>query len=345
MNGLREHHNNFNLIRLIAAAQVLAVHGLNHLGFEGPLVTALKVVPGVPTFFFISGLLICTSYERMQPKGLRAFFTNRILRIYPALWICVLVAALAVAATGYLGTQSFTLTHLVAWLLGQASFFQFYNPDFMRAFGVGVINGALWTVTVELQFYALMPILYALLVRHRRWLAFVFLLSLALNVYFRFHLDWSRLSNKLLYVSWLPWVYMFILGCVAAKFHEQTERLKAWLQLRWSVPAYVLSMIFIGTYETNAANSINPISFLLLAACLLKLSTQRLPLPERMSRFVARNDLSYGLYLYHMPVINLLIYLGWFSAHANLLAAFVVSGMAATMSWFLVERPALQYKR
>ena len=76
MNGLREHHNNFNLIRLIAAAQVLAVHGLNHLGFEGPLVTALRVVPGVPTFFFISGLLICTSYERTRTTGLRAFFTN-----------------------------------------------------------------------------------------------------------------------------------------------------------------------------------------------------------------------------------------------------------------------------
>jgi peptidoglycan/LPS O-acetylase OafA/YrhL len=345
MNGPREHHNNFNLIRLVAAAQVLAVHGLNHLGFEGPLVMALKVVPGVPTFFFISGFLICTSYERMQTNGLRAFFTNRILRIYPALWTCVVVAALAVAATGYLSTQSFTLAHLLAWLLGQASFFQFYNPDFMRAFGVGVINGALWTVTVELQFYALMPILYALLVRNRRWLALVFLLSLALNVYFRFHLDWNRLGAKLLYVSWLPWVYMFILGCVAAKYHEQTERLKARLQLRWLVPAYVLSMVFIGSYEANAANSINPISFLLLAGCLLKLSTQRLRLPERLSRFVARNDLSYGLYLYHMPVINLLIYLGWFSAHANLLAAFVVSGLAATLSWFLIERPALQYKR
>ena len=48
MTGASEHRNNFNMIRLLAAFQVLTVHALNHLGFEGPLVTAVKVVPGVP---------------------------------------------------------------------------------------------------------------------------------------------------------------------------------------------------------------------------------------------------------------------------------------------------------
>ena len=66
--------NNLNLIRLLAAGQVMLVHGLNHLGFDGPLVMALKLVPGVPTFFFLSGLLIYDSYDRTNANGISAFF-------------------------------------------------------------------------------------------------------------------------------------------------------------------------------------------------------------------------------------------------------------------------------
>lgn len=344
MTGVSDHRNNFNMIRLLAALQVLAVHALNHLGFEGPIVTALKVVPGVPTFFFISGLLICASYERMQHQGLRAFFTNRVLRIYPALWVCVAVSIVAVATTGYLRTQNFSTAHLVLWLLGQSSFLQFYNPEFMRAFGVGVINGALWTVTVELQFYALTPLLFFLMVGHRGWLVLVFVASLALNVYLRHYLDWGLLGVKLVYVSFLPWIYIFLLGFVAARYRDLAEQLKQRLRLRWLIPAYVLSMILVGPYEVNATNAINPISVAVLAACLLKLSTARLPVPERLTRFVARQDFSYGLYLYHMPVLNLVIYIGWFTAPGNLVTAFVGSVLAATVSWYLVEKPALRHK-
>lgn len=345
MSAPRTHGNNFNLIRLLAALQVLAVHALNHLDFDGPLVTALKVVPGVPTFFFISGLLICMSYERMQAQGLRAFFTNRALRIFPALWACVAASTLAVLATGYLGTQSFSISHFVAWVVGQASFAQFYNPGFMREFGVGVLNGALWTITVELQFYLLTPLLFHLMTRRRTLFALLFVASLALNIWFRLYLDWSRLGMKLAYVSFVPWVYMFMLGFAIAHWRPKLQAIEDRLRLRWLVPAYVASMIFVGSYDANASNAINPVSYLLLALCLLKLSTLRLPLPARVTDFVARNDFSYGMYLYHMPVINLLLFLGWFTAHGSVVAAFAVSTAAALLSWFLVEKPALSLKR
>ena len=87
--------NNFDLIRLIAAAQVAVRHCLVHMGFEGsPLTNLVSVFPGVPIFFFISGFLIFQSHRVSQSR--RQFFVNRVLRIYPALIVCFAVSVVAV---------------------------------------------------------------------------------------------------------------------------------------------------------------------------------------------------------------------------------------------------------
>ena len=56
--------NNFDLIRLLAALQVLLGHGINHLqilGYEH-ILNAISFFPGVIIFFVISGFLITRSY-------------------------------------------------------------------------------------------------------------------------------------------------------------------------------------------------------------------------------------------------------------------------------------------
>ena len=338
------HNNNFNFIRLLAALQVLAVHALHHFEYEGPLVTALKIVPGVPMFFFISGYLICASYQRMKEQGNLAFFANRFVRVYPGLWVCVAISTIAVALTGYYVDHNVAPFRFVLWLLGQTTFFQFYNPDFMRQFGVGVLNGALWTISVELQFYMLAPLLFHLIERRRRLLAVVFGLSLALNIYLRGHLDWTLLYVKLVHVSFAPWIYMFLLGFVAAYFHRITESVKR-VPFWMTVPAYVLSINVLGPYTQNASNAINPVSFLILSVIILKFSTARLAVWPSLQRFIAKSDFSYGVYLYHMPVINMLLFLGWTSSGQSVVLAFAATMTAAALSWYLVERPSLRYKR
>jgi peptidoglycan/LPS O-acetylase OafA/YrhL len=52
-------------------------------------------------------------------------------------------------------------------------------------------------------------------------------------------------------------------------------------------------------------------------------------------------DLSYGLYVWHMPVINLFIVLGIQSISAAIGLSFVL----AILSWFLVEKPMLKLKK
>ncbi len=339
-----DHHNNFNLIRLLAAVQVLCVHVFTHFHMTGPVVQAFKLIPGVPTFFLISGYLIYTSYKRTRVRGLRAFFTNRFLRIYPALWTCIAIAVLSVAFTGYLSSQHFSVTHFVFWIFAQASFLQFYNPPFMRAYGAGVLNGALWTITVELQFYVLTPLLFYLLHHRMRLFAIIFAASLALNLYLRAYLDWNIIAMKLVYVSFASWLYMYMTGFLAAEF----QQVGSWAQKSpyiVLVVGLIASQSLIGSYETNAANGINPISVAILALLIIKCSTQKITVLPGIQRFIERNDFSYGLYLYHMPVINFLLFETMFSRIAGWLLVLPVSAAAATLSWYLVERPALRHKK
>lgn len=336
--------NNFNLLRLLAAFQVLWIHALNHFDYEGPLVSALKLTPGVPIFFFISGLLISAAYERSRAEGLPVFFRNRFLRIFPALWLSILAAVVSVVAVGYFATRVISIPHFLLWLTGQASIFQFYNPPFMRDYGVGVLNGALWTISVELQFYVLVPVLFFLFSKKTWGLALLFAASLALNVYFRFELDWNSMWMKLVSVSFLPWVYMFITGFLAHQYRGQVDRQLDRIPFAVLAVLFVASMLLVGPYVANASNAINPLSFFLLAGLVLKASVSKISMPAAVSDFIRRNDISYGIYLYHMPVINLLLYSGWLAGRRSLVATVVVSLCAALFSWYVVEKPALSLK-
>ena len=171
--------NNFDLLRILAAAQVVISHAAFHLHANLPhsLSGFIEKFPGVPVFFVISGFLISASYEKT--KSLKTYFTNRALRIFPALWICLAFSILTVLV---FGKVNFIQWKVIPWLFAQLSFLQFYNPDFLRSFGTGVLNGSLWTISVELEFYILLPLLYFFFRAEKsRTMAFIILFFVTLN--------------------------------------------------------------------------------------------------------------------------------------------------------------------
>ena len=86
--------NNFDIIRLLAAFQVMLGHGMHHLKISdnNVLFQLFSYFPGVLIFFTVSGYLIFASFD--QNPDLKRYTVNRALRIFPALWICLAVTVL-----------------------------------------------------------------------------------------------------------------------------------------------------------------------------------------------------------------------------------------------------------
>jgi peptidoglycan/LPS O-acetylase OafA/YrhL len=154
--------NNFDLLRILAATQVVLVHSAAHLGLGRPAgLSLVEAFPGVPIFFAISGFLISASFERS--RDVRSYTRNRMLRIYPGLWCVVLATVLVATLFGF----GFLHLRALFWLACQMGGL-IYTPGFLRSFGMGSYNGALWSIPIELQFYFLLPFFYLGVVRTER---------------------------------------------------------------------------------------------------------------------------------------------------------------------------------
>ena len=237
-------NNNFDLLRLFAAIQVVFIHSFHHLfddfGYKLNdsvifFKEAITFIPGVPIFFLISGFLISLSYEKNP--NIKDYITNRVLRIYPALYINILISFIILYHFNFV-TFDFTF---FGWLIAQMSIVQFYNAEMFRGFGVGVINGSLWTISVELCFYIALPIIFFLFKKSRWIIIFFFIISFTLWVY-DITSDKDIFYNKLLHVTIVPYFFLFLIGVCFYKYFEKIKYLIENNFLAWVVCFAIFNM-------------------------------------------------------------------------------------------------------
>lgn len=341
------YQNNFNLIRLFAAAQVAHYHliSIYQLDLVEPhrlLVKFFGLFPGVPIFFFISGFLISKSWE--SSHSWKDYAVKRFARIEPALFVSILFAILLTYFSGYFSTSSPSINDLFTLILAKTTFVQFYNPDYLRGYGDGVLNGSIWTICVEIQFYIILPLCYLFVFRNSKKLLIGFfllfiLISLVVGQYKA--ANYHSITSKFLTVTFLPWYYMFLLGVIVQKYFAFFYRLLAG-RLLLLLPIYFLACYIGGIFNADFGNTFNPLLFFVLAMLIFSAAYSY---PNTAGRLLKDTDISYGVYLYHMPIINFFLYLHYPKTYTMGFVILFLTAFTSFISWLVIEKPALTFSK
>lgn len=329
--------NNFDLLRLFAAMQVLIGHMIHHLKVDGALVyiyDIIKYVPGVPVFFLISGFLIALSYDKNS--NLKDYATNRVLRIYPALYVNILIG---IGILYYFGFVEFSMDFF-KWLFAQMTIVQFFNPEMFRGFGVGVINGSLWTISVELTFYIMLPVLFWIYKKNRWIVLLLFTISFLFWLYDETN-GTQKLIDKLLHVSILPYLFIFIIGM---GFYKYNIYLKKYIEnkfIYWLI-VFTLMQIIANYYNIEKNILVMLVKWIIFSFFIFSFAFSYKTLSNKI---LHGNDYTYGVYIYHMLIINIFVHLKLYGEMRYIFYAGMLSLLAGVLSWHIIEKPFLKLKK
>jgi peptidoglycan/LPS O-acetylase OafA/YrhL len=276
-----------------------------------------------------------------------------VLRLVPALWLCTGLTLVMLFSTGFLASVDWEPWTLGAWLVCQSTVFQYWNPDFLRGFGCGVVNGSLWTISVEIQFYCALVLLYLGLRRlsAQRFdaaiVALVLLFGAANQWKFAVQssLDTalgSETAGKLFLVSFIPWFFMFLLGVLAQR---HAASIVPWTRrYRWAIIGSTAGAIIACKYGLGVAmgNYLPAPLVPLLGCCILSLAYSS---PGLSDRILGGNDVSYGIYIFHMPIVNFALWRGGMGSMSAIVLTMAMTAAISVLSWRFIERPFLRRKR
>ena len=335
--------NNFNLIRLLAALQVVAHHltahfHISYIGLADVFIKGINCFPGVPVFFAISGYLIPVSWER-APEW-KPYAIKRFLRLYPGLWTALLVSVFTMIALKGLTIKAIVSKSFLLWLVAQIVSVQLPVPGSLKHYGVGNPNRSLWTIFVELGFYAVVPILF---IAGKSLSRIAFNWMLGLLAIGSFLMNYVVLAHgetgiyKLLQASFAPHIWLFLLGWILARNQPVVERFLKDKALLWLIG--YLAFTFVA--HLAHMEIVNLALQALLAPVTISMA---FTFPELTKKLLGDVDISYGVYLYHMIVINALIAMGIVGVGMPVILVFGSTLGLASLSWFLVEKRALLLK-
>lgn len=337
-------HNNFDLLRLLAAAGVMALHivDLSQEPSLSPL-AGFDTKMALSVFFVISGYLVYMSCD--NTATLADYTRKRWRRIVPAYAAVVLLCSVLGVFISARSPADYFGADWVRYLLANLSFLNFIQPSLPGVFASNPypgapVNGALWTIKVELMFYAVVPAIVWLVRRfgHHRVLGIGFVLSC---LWWGGFMTLAQATGKAAFVELakqMPGQLMFFLP--GAWAYCERDRLRAL--------GHKLGLVGVVTLAATycwEVRSVNPGVFIypLALTALVSWAAHNLRYLGEVTR---HGDVSYGVYILHFPVIQTLVHFGVFKASpwtgAGLTLVMVLA--MALVSWHVIEKPMLANK-
>jgi len=365
-------------LRGLAALGVFCLHayglaGMPQLAPGHPELSFLLAWPmrmgwsGVDVFFTLSAFLLALPFARAgladaRAPDLRDYAEHRALRILPAyaVQLLVLFALVALGASSGLIDPPLTpgrllVQPLFAYDLGWPGVATAQLP----------LIGSWWTLPVEIAFYLLLPWL-ARLLRPRRWCWLLLAIPFAWG--WRALLLWKYPPSmtQVWTVEHLPGrIDQFAIGMLAAYAFVRAPRVLDAVRGRVADGLFLLAAVaflllpalgYVTGVPVGESPSRHPLLIgwhtyaSLAAAAMLVAAARGAPLVARIVGCLPLRMLghvSYGFYLWHVPVLL------WLRSEGGAVAAggpffFILDGLlfslvAAMASWWFVERPAMRF--
>ncbi len=325
--GAARFSNNFDLLRFAAAAAIIVTHayvlsvGYPNIQLYDPIL--LMGQAALAVFFVISGYLIPVSWE--STASLPRFAWKRFLRIVPALVPAVFITLFVIGPlmTSFPPAEYYSALFSLEGIFS-APFFE--NGGVIGLFQdnpVALVNGSLWVIPVEIAMYGVIAVLgLAGLLRRRG--AIIGLAAI----------------NILLWMAWfddpraskIRFTLYFLIGAYFSLHRRQVT----YRPLIAGILLLVLGLSVLTPCPLVAG--VICIPYLVLYAAHI-----RIPL---LNTFGRAGDFSYGMYIYHYPILQALIL-----ASGNSLSLPALCGLSfllvlplAFFSWHIIEKRALTAK-
>jgi len=327
-------------VRGLACAIVLACH-VTLDGFPGGWV-------GVDLFFVLSGYLITSillrEYERKGRISLSRFYLRRLLRLTPALLFFLAIYSI----TPRFNEQPDHPTPVLYALLYITNWVMSLSP------GKAGALGHTWSLGVEEQFYLLWPILLVIILgfslKNRCFVIVVALIGLVLS--WRVFLVLNGATAHRTFYGFDTRVDTVLIGCALAIWLS-TATPTTHQGIKWvarASPLLLISLVvLIFSLDWNTA-AVNSVGFTIIGVWSAAIIVAAIaPGPNMLKTIfnwpplIALGGISYGVYLWHVPIIHILR--DYLQHPISLLfATGVASAGTAAVSYYVIEHPFLRLK-
>ncbi|MDO3694030.1 acyltransferase [Wenyingzhuangia sp. chi5] len=328
--------NNFDFLRFIFAFTVAFSHliTLSELKELKKFDVFFDTHLAINGFFIISGFLISKSFT--TSSGFYNYTKKRLKRILPAYIFIIFTCAILFSFISSISIFEY-FTTLQFWkYLGANLIFQNYlEPCLPGVFTNHLhcaINGSLWTIKIEEMFYFTLPIFFWLIrnVKINFYLlsAACYIVSISYYNYFCY-IDMYNIAKQ------FPGALAFFLtGIILHHNYNFFYREKNLFIL----PCLIL--FFLEKYMFNT-QILKPIT---LGIIIFYLAYDF----KFFNNFGKYGDFTYGIYIYHFPIIQLFIHYDLYNKYNSYLislATLILIIILSVFSWYFIELPFLSKNR
>ncbi len=337
---MKSRNNGFNFLRLMGALFVIYSH--SYAIFYGTSTSSIhKDILmdttgfgtlgdlGVNIFFIVSGLLITMSLINNKTK-IKTFVMSRILRVYPAMFVMVIISLIVFY---FISTQDFKS------FFTSSDTIKYFIKNNTLLFGVftnleGIfednyfktVNGSLWTLPWEVRMYVVIFLIFFIFPKYSKFITLFLATTISIYYYYLLTSDTEFIHPSIRFLS------LFLLGSTFFYFKDKVPLNKVYFIV-------IVVVLFLALYLRNH-NLFNFFNVFLLPYFIIYIAYRFMFLKV----FNNMGDYSYGIYIYSFPIQQFFVTIDIpFMTYVFLSCSITLC--MAFLSWHLIEKKALSCKK